>query len=76
MKKYKISDCQEVEINIGDWVEVKKNLLPSDPVSGLSYEICSLYDNQVGILVKLEDKEAEEVILSTDHIVANYRRVQ
>lgn len=75
MKEYQISSGEMVEIDSGDWVDVVPNLLPLDKTTGLSYEVSSLYDNEVGIKVKFNE-EFSEVILSPIYINGNFRKVQ
>ncbi len=70
-----IATGETVEIKVGDWVDLIPNLFPLDKNTGLSYEVGFLYDNEVGIKVKL-DEEFSDVILSTSYINGNYRKVQ
>jgi hypothetical protein len=75
MNEYIIANGDRVEIDLGDWVDVTPNLLPLDKTTGLSYEVCSLYQNEVGIKVNLGENFSE-VVLSPIYINGNYRKVQ
>lgn len=72
---YTISTGEKLEIVIGDWVDVVPNLLPVNNGNGLSYQVVTLYSNEVGILVKVDRQNYSEVILSPCYIVSNYRVV-
>jgi hypothetical protein len=72
---YVVSSGNEIMIAVGDWIDVVPNLLPPTNENGLSYEVVSLYNSEVGILVKLDKENYSEVILSPCYIVNNYRKV-
>jgi hypothetical protein len=74
MGNYIVANGDEIEIKMGDWVDITPNLLPLDKTTGLSYEVCSLYENAVGIKVNLGENFLE-VILSPIYISGNYRKV-
>jgi hypothetical protein len=71
---YQISTGEKIDIQKGDWVDVMPNLLPLDKNTGLSYEVCSLYENEIGIKVNLGENFLE-VVLSPIYINGNYRKV-
>lgn len=75
MKEYEISTKEIIEIQVGDWVDVLPNLLPLDKDNGISYEVSSLHESEIGIKVKFVD-DFSEVILSPVYVVSNYRKVQ
>lgn len=72
---YIVSSGEELEIAIGDWVDIVPNLLPLNNGNGLSYRVVSLYNNEVGILAKADRQNYSEVLLSPCYIINNYRRV-
>jgi hypothetical protein len=75
MNNYFISNGNNIEIRHHDWVEIVNGLFPPDDSNGLSFEVSSLYDCEIGIMVKLDGFQYSEVILSPLYIVSNYRRV-
>ena len=75
MNTYIISNGNSIEIKKHDWVEIIKGLLPSDDSNGLNFEVSSLYEYEIGIMVKLNGIQYSEVILSPLYIVSNYRKV-
>ena len=75
MNTYFISNGNSIEIRNHDWVEIINGLFPADGSNGLSFEVSSLYDYEIGIMVKLDGIQYSEVILSPLYIVSNYRKV-
>lgn len=75
MNTYTILDGSNIEIRHHDRVEVVSGMFPADGSNGLSFEVSSLYDCEIGIMVKLDGIQYLEVVLSPLYIVSNYRRV-
>jgi len=74
--KYKINSGEEIEIHINDWVDVLPNLLLKDDISGYSYRVKELYENSILIEAKTQDAEKAEIVLSTEYVLSNFRRVK
>ena len=81
-RSYVIQDGEIQEIAPGDWVRVYPGALPIDPAHGYNYQVCNVYQDEVGILM-LQNPSATsgemmyfETHLSPCFIVTNFRHVQ
>jgi len=73
-KEFMIADNHIQKIAVGDWVMLVEGLIkPSE--FGNFYQVMSIYDQSVGIIVLQEGENYQEVILSSNYIKNNFRKV-
>jgi hypothetical protein len=74
---YTIGTGESQNIAPGDWVELLPGVLGSDPNYGRRYQVCNLYDGEIGILVSDNNDgiNYSETHLSTVYIYTVFRHV-
>lgn len=72
---YVIGSGEELEIAVGDWVDLVPNLLAPNEANGLSYQVVSLYNREIGILAKADGQVYSEILVSACYVLNNYRKV-
>jgi hypothetical protein len=78
---YTIASNELQSIAPGDWVDVDPSVMNPDPTWGMSFQVCNLYSNFVGVLILQNPTDDpslwyySEAQLSPSTILNNFRHV-